>query len=44
MQGGEVNAFKVLIGKLKEIDCWEDRGLDGRVILTWILKEQDVRV
>jgi hypothetical protein len=44
VQGGEANASKVFVGKLKETDCLEGLGLDGRVILTWILKERDVRV
>jgi len=34
---GEQNCIQVLMGKLKERDCFEDLGVDGSIILKWIL-------
>jgi hypothetical protein len=31
------NAYKVLLGSLKGRDHLEDKGVDGRKILSWIL-------
>jgi len=31
------NAYKILIGKLKGKDHSEDLGIDGKIILEWIL-------
>jgi hypothetical protein len=35
--GGMRNAFGILVGKLKERDHSEDLGVDGKLILEWIL-------
>jgi len=34
-------AYKILFGKLKVWDHSEDIGIDGRIILEWILRKQD---
>jgi len=34
------NAYKILVGNLKGRDHWEDQGVDGNIILEWILIEQ----
>jgi hypothetical protein len=31
-------------GDLKETECQEDIGIDGRIILKWLLETQDDRV
>jgi hypothetical protein len=31
-------------GSLRERDRWEDRGVDGRIMLGWIIKKWDVGV
>lgn len=41
--GGKVNACKVL-KELKEGDHLEDLGVDGGLVLNWILKKQAERV
>jgi hypothetical protein len=33
------NAYKILVRKFEEKDCLEDPGIDGRIILTWILEK-----
>jgi hypothetical protein len=33
------NAHRVLVGKLRERDHWEDLGIGGKLILKWILKK-----
>jgi hypothetical protein len=35
--GQKRNAYNILVGNLKERDHLEDIGVDGRVILEWIL-------
>jgi hypothetical protein len=34
------NAYKILVGYLKERGHLKDVGLDGRIILQWILEKQ----
>jgi hypothetical protein len=29
-------------GNLREKDNWGDQGVDGRIILTWIFRKQDL--
>jgi hypothetical protein len=36
---GEINAYKILVGYLKGRDHSEDLGVDGRIILQWILRK-----
>ena len=31
-------------GKLRERDCFEDPGVDGRIILRWIFRKWDVGI
>ena len=35
--------YRVLVGKCKGRDKLEDPGVDGRIILRWILSKWDVR-
>jgi hypothetical protein len=35
--GGMRNAYKILVGKLERTNHFEDLGVDGRIILEWIL-------
>jgi hypothetical protein len=37
--GGMRNAHTILVGNLKESDHLEKLGVDGRIILKWILKK-----
>ena len=37
--GEERIVYRILIRSLKEIGCWEDLGVDGRIMLKYILKE-----
>jgi hypothetical protein len=39
MQGERIRAYGFLWGDLREGDYLEDPGVDGRVIVKWILKE-----
>jgi hypothetical protein len=32
-------AYRILVGKSKGRDRWEELGIDGRIILEWILVE-----
>jgi hypothetical protein len=36
--------YRVLVGNLRERVRWVDPGVDGRIILEWILKKWDVGV
>jgi len=31
------NAYRILVGSLKERDQAENRGVDGRILLRWVL-------
>jgi hypothetical protein len=35
------NAYRVLVGNLKERDSLEDLSVDGTVILKWVIKEHN---
>ena len=37
--GESRNAHRVLVGKLRERDHWEDLGINGNLILQWIFKK-----
>jgi hypothetical protein len=34
------NVYRILVGKLKGRNCLEDLGVDGRIILKWIIRKQ----
>jgi hypothetical protein len=34
--------YRILVGKLREIDHLGDPGADGRIILKWFLRKLDV--
>jgi hypothetical protein len=36
-------AYRVLVGKTEGKDHFEDPGIDGRIILRWIFRKEDVR-
>jgi hypothetical protein len=36
---GACGAYRILVGHLREGDCLEDLGVDGRIILEWILNK-----
>jgi hypothetical protein len=36
--------YRVLEGNLRERDSWRDPGVDGNIILRWILKKWDLGV
>jgi len=36
--GKSRGAYRVLVGKLEEIDHFEDEGIDGRINLRWIFR------
>jgi hypothetical protein len=36
--------YRVLGESLRERDRWEDRGVDGKIMLGWIFKKWDVGV
>jgi len=37
--GERRGVYRVLVGDLKERDDWEDRGIDGRIILKRIFRK-----
>jgi hypothetical protein len=39
--GNSRGAYRVLMGKLKEVDYLEHRDIDGRIILKYILEKWD---
>jgi len=39
--GERRDVYRVLVGNLKERDCLEDPGRDGRIILRWIFRKED---
>jgi hypothetical protein len=40
--GEERGFYRVLVGNLRERDHWVDPGIDGKIILGWILRKWDV--
>jgi len=42
--GERRRVYRVLVGKPEEKDHFEDRGVDGRIILRWIFRKWDVGV
>jgi hypothetical protein len=42
--GEERGMYRVLVGKPEGRDHWGDPGVDGRIILGWILKKWDMWV
>jgi hypothetical protein len=38
------DSYRILVGNLKGRDHLGDLGIDGRIILKWILKKCDMRV
>jgi hypothetical protein len=42
--GEEKGVYRVIGGNLRERDHWRDTGVDGRIILRWILRKWDVRL
>ena len=42
--GEKRNAYKYLVGNLKERNHLEDLGVDGRMTLKWKLNKQDARM
>jgi hypothetical protein len=40
--GKEKLAYKELKGNLRERDHWGDPGIDGKIIIRWIFKKEDV--
>ena len=41
--GERKGAYTDLVGKLREKDHFEDPGLDGRLMLTWVFRKWDGR-
>jgi hypothetical protein len=39
--GEERDVYRVLVGNRRERDHWGDPGIDGRIILGWILRKWD---
>jgi hypothetical protein len=37
----KINAYRILVDKLKKRDYFEEVGVDGRIILKGILKKKD---
>jgi hypothetical protein len=43
-QEGDEKCVKILLESLKESDHSEDLGVDGRIVLKWVLREQCLRI
>jgi len=41
--GTKKNVYRVLVGSMQERSQFEDLGIDGRMILKWVLRIQDGR-
>jgi hypothetical protein len=41
--GERKGAYRDFVGKLRQKDNFEDPGLDGRIMLTWIFRKWDGR-
>jgi hypothetical protein len=44
MHGWDDKCYSILIGKLKEGDNFRDLGVDGNIIIKWILKKYGERM
>jgi hypothetical protein len=41
--GRKKNVYRVSVGSMQERSHFEDPGVDGRMILKWVLRKQDGR-